>query len=253
MSATNPEPIRELAAGYALGALTKEEAAAFEAAMAQSPELAREVAEYREVNALLGHAAAEQPGAAVRDRLLQRVSQGKVAPIRSKRGWLAPVLGGLAAGLAFWAVSLNQKLGVLTGQLNGKDARLAAAEAQLAKRELTLNTLLEAEAELTVVQLTTSGERSPGVQLFWNRRSNVGVLHAFRLPPTAKGKVYQLWLLRGGKPYPSMTFNSEGDGHALVQAFPLPEGGAFEAAAVTVEPEGGSTTPTMPIILVGKV
>ena len=81
----------------------------------------------------------------------------------------------------------------------------------------------------------------------------MAVLHAFRLPPAPKGKTYQFWLLRGGKPLPSITFNADPDGRALVQAFSLPTGGGYEGAAITVEPEGGSTTPTLPIYLVGKV
>jgi hypothetical protein len=38
----------------------------------------------------------------------------------------------------------------------------------------------------------------------------------------------------------------------LILTFALPAGG-MQAAAVTVEPEGGSTTPTMPIVLFGQV
>ena len=253
MSAMIPESIRELAAGYALGALTPEENRAFEAALAESPALAREVAEYREVNALLAHSAAHQPGAGVKDRLFQQIRRDKVIPIRSPRTWLAPVLAVGLAAAAMLAVGLNRRVGALTEELNHRDVRIAAVQAQLANRERTLNTLLAAESDLTVLQLTTTGPQSPGIQFYWNRRSNTAVLHAFRLPPTPKGKVYQLWLLRDGKPYPSTTFNTGADGDALVEAFTLPGGGGFQAAAITVEPDGGSTTPTMPILLIGKV
>ncbi len=253
MSSTIPESIRELAAGYALGALTPAETAAFEAALARSPELAREVAEYREVNALLARGVAGEPSPLVKARMFQRIGQEKEVALRPGRRWLAPVLGLTAAAAAVWGLSLDRRVRALTDQLGRRDVKLVAVEAQLSQRELTINTLLTAEADLKVVQLTTSGTGAPGIQFFWNRRSNMGVLHAFRLPQTAKGKVYQLWLIRGGKPYPSATFTAEYDGHALVQAFALPEGAGFEAVAVTIEPEGGSTTPTMPIVLLGKV
>jgi hypothetical protein len=42
------------------------------------------------------------------------------------------------------------------------------------------------------------------------------------------------------------------DGHARVLTCPLPPGGT-PPAAVPVAPPGGSTTPTMPIILIGQV
>ncbi len=253
MSAMIPDAIRDLAAGYALGALTPDETRAFEAAMKAAPELAAEVAEFREVNALLAHAQATAPSPALKARLADRIRRDKVVPLRAGRSWLLPVVAVAAAASALWAVTLNQRLRTATDHLNSRDAKLAAVEAQLARKELTLNTLLTAESDLAVVQLTATGSQSPGIQFFWNRRSNMGVLHAFRLPPTPEGKVYQLWLLRDGTPYPSATFTSEADGHALVQAFALPGGGGFQAAAVTVEPVGGSTTPTMPILLVGKV
>lgn len=248
-----PESIRELAAGYALGALTPEETRAFEKALAHSAELAHEVAEYREVNALLAHSAATRPGQEVKERLLQRIGRDKVVPLRPPRSRLTPLLAiGLAAA-ALLAVGLGRRVQSLTDELGRRTLRLAATEAQLAKRELTLNTLLLAEADLTVVQLTATGAQAPGIQFYWNRRSNTAVLHAFRLPPAPKGKTYQFWVLRAGTPYPSITFNSDPDGHALVQAFSLPTGGGYEGAAITVEPEGGSTTPTLPIFMVGKV
>ena len=248
-----PESIRELAAGYALGALTAEETRAFETALADSTELAHDVAEYREVNALLAHSAAARPGPEVKERLFQHIGGDKVVPLRPTRSPLMPLLSiGLAAA-ALLAVGLGRRVQSLTDELGRRNLRLAATEAQLAQRELTLNTLLLAESDLTVVQLTAAGAQAPGIQFYWNRRSNMAVLHAFRLPPAPTGKTYQFWVLRGGKPYPSITFNSDPDGHALVQAFSLPTGGGYEGAAITVEPEGGSTTPTLPIYLVGKV
>lgn len=253
MSATIPESIRELAAGYALGALTPEETRQFEAALAQSPELQRDVSEYREVNALLAVTATGRPPESVRERLLDRVGQSKLLRFRPKASTslLMPVA---LAAMTILAVGLGLRVRSLSGNLDSSTASLAATAAKLARREATLDALLTAQFELTVVQLTTAGAQAPGIQFFWNRRSNQGVLHAFRLPLTAPGKVYQLWLIpRGGTPIPSQTFTSAPDGHALVEAFQLPVDGGFETAAITVEPEGGSQTPTLPIYLVGKV
>jgi anti-sigma-K factor RskA len=255
VSAIIPDTIRELEPAYAVGALSLEEARVFEAALVQSPELQREVAEYREVGALLATTGEARPGSEVRDRLLRRVQESKRVPLARRSGrpltWLMPV--GLAA-TTLLAVGLGLETKRLSQELAIRNDSLATAAARLARREATLDALLTAQFELTVVQLTTSGTDAPGIQFFWNRRSNQGVLHAFRLPPTAPDKVYQLWLIpKGGAPVPSETFRSAPDGHALVEAFPLPIEGGFEAAAVTVEPEGGSRTPTMPIVLIGKV
>jgi anti-sigma-K factor RskA len=50
-----------------------------------------------------------------------------------------------------------------------------------------------------------------------------------------------------------VTFKPEADGHAKVEHIPVPEGGPLTAAAITVEPEGGSAQPTSPIVLVGSL
>jgi hypothetical protein len=59
--------------------------------------------------------------------------------------------------------------------------------------------------------------------------------------------------MRDGVPVPSRTFNSDPDGHALVQAFSVPAGGGFTAAAVTMEPAGGSPAPTTAILMFGAL
>ena len=253
MSATIPESIRDMTAGYALGALAPEESRQFEATLATSRELQQELAEYQELNALLALGETARPGPTVRDRLMERIGQSKVATLtpRARRSWLMPLA---VAATTLLAVGLGLRVQALKRQLADNTRSLAAAAAQLARREETLNTLLTAEADLTIVQLTKAGAESPGLQFFWNRRLNRGVLHAFRLPPLPSGKVYQLWLIpRGGSPIPSATFGSGPNGDALVDAFELPTDGGFEVAAITIEPDGGSKTPTMPIYLVGKV
>ena len=53
MTGPSPDSPPDLAAAYALGALSPDEARRFEAFLATSPEAQREVAEYREVAALL--------------------------------------------------------------------------------------------------------------------------------------------------------------------------------------------------------
>lgn len=256
MSAIVPESVRDLAAGYSLGALTPEETREFEAALARFPELQRELADYRELTAVLATSAGASPSPALRQRLMERLGREKEGTLlpgatRSRLpGWILPVA---LAATTLLAVGLGLRGQRLDRQLAARTDSLAATAAKLARREATLDALLTAQFELTVVQLTTAGTEAPGIQFFWNRKTNQGVLHAFRLPPPAAGKVYQLWLIpRGGAPIPSETFTSAADGHALVEAFQLPVDG-FETAAITVEPAGGSQTPTLPIYLVGKV
>ncbi|MEO8448159.1 MAG: anti-sigma factor [Gemmatimonadota bacterium] len=260
MTPAELDSLRELAPGYALGALTPEETRAFEAALGQSPELGREVAELREVNALLNLRSGPKPSPALKQRLMASVRDEKVVVLPAPRpssglplkiGLAASLL--LAAGLAGWAWSLRQGVSERETAIADLRRALAASDAKLTARERTLNTVLMAEHDLSLVRLAAVGAQAPGIQFFWNKRSNEAIVHAFRLTPAPAGKVYQLWLMRDGKPIPSVTFNSSPDGHALVTSFELPPGGGFNAAAVTVEPTGGSLQPTTPVIMFGSV
>ncbi len=223
MSATISDSIHDLAAGYALGALTPEETREFEAALRQSPELAREVPEYREVNALLALSDGPTPRAELKSQLLHRLGAEKVVPL-SSRSRTAPMLAALLAAVVIIGGGLAFRIRNLTDRLEDKERELASTEKQLARREETLNTLLTAQAELTVVLLKTTGENAPGIQFFWNRKANTAVAHAFRLPTAPKGKAYQLWVMKDGKPVPGPVFNSDSEGHALILTFALPPG-----------------------------
>ena len=258
MRAIDDLELKALAEPYALGALDAEQTAAFEAYLARSPEAQQEVAAYREVSALLAVAATD-PAAApgdLRARVLARVGREKTVALPPRRGIDWRTWAALAAGLVAVA-ALEIDLRRLRHELETREATmadlqstLAAREAKLAAREATLNTILEPGVTLTRLVSTTAP--APGIQLFWNRKTNVAIAHAFNLTPAASGRVYQLWFIpKAGKPIPSVTFNSESSGHALVEQIRVPVGADLAAAAITDEPEGGSPQPTTTPILVG--
>ncbi len=119
----------------------------------------------------------------------------------------------------------------------------------LATSEATLEDILEPRTVLFM--LASTDARPPGIQVFWNREANNIVLHAFALDPAPSGREYQLWFLHAGDPVPASTFNSGSDGHRLITV-PGPSSDLeITGAAVTIEPLGGSTVPTPPILLVG--
>ena len=256
---------QDLTAAYALGALQPEEARRFEAFLATSPEARREVAEYREVAALLALAGPEAtPGGALRERVLARVSEqtrarhsGGAASRAAPGGpspalWVALAASLLAAvGLGAGLLSTHGRLTAVETELAARDRALAQTRQRLTAREATLDAILEPGVQL--FQLTASGDPEPGLQLFWNRQRNQAIVHGFRLKPVPTGRAYQLWFIKDGKPVPSVTFKPEPDGHASVEQIAVPSGGAISAAAVTIEPESGSPQPTSPIVLVGTL
>ena len=249
----------ELAAAYALGALSPDEAQRFEAFLATSAEAQREVAEYREVAALLALGGEEAaPGEALRERVLARIGEGKtqaLPPAGPARGrgvpWLALAASLLlAVGLGAGLVSARGRLAAIETELAARDRTLAQTRQQLAERQATLNSILEPGVQL--FQLTASGDPEPGIQLFWNQRRNQALVNAYRLKPVPPGRAYQLWFIRDGKPVPSVTFTPK-HGSATVSGVKVPSGGKISAAAITVEPSSGSPQPTSPIVLSGPL
>lgn len=71
---------------------------------------------------------------------------------------------------------------------------------------------------------------------------------ANNMEPLPANKVYELWLMpaNGGAPMPAGTFKPDAGGNAMMN-HSMTAGMEARAFAVTIEPEGGSQTPTMPI------
>jgi anti-sigma-K factor RskA len=248
----------DLAAAYVLGALEPEEARAFEERLARSPALQRQVQELREVSTLLslGSPAPPRSDDALKQRLMARVRRhgGTAATpptARPRPSW--PMWAGWVAAAATVVVLLVQQR-----RLQDIDEQLATVQQQtdsiaqeLAQRQALLDDILGPET--SVIRLTATGETPPGIRMFWNPSANRVVLHASNLPPAPEGGAYQLWFVGSGAPIPGGTFDTEADGSAVVTLAGPAAGEAFEGAAVTLEPEGGSATPTPPIIMSGEL
>lgn len=258
MSDPRTESMQDLAAAYALGALSPEESRRFETYLAGSAEARHEVAEYREAAALLalGHGD-PSPDAALRHRVLDRIAQDKApaipapalagaAPTRTSAVvWAALAASLLAvAGLGAALLSARGELATLRERFDATAKRLAASEA-------TLEAIFEPGVRM--FQLTATGDPDPGIQLFWDTRSHRAVVHGYRLRPLPEGQAYQLWFIKDGAPVPSVTFRPAADGRVRLEQVAVPEDGTVSAAAVTVEPEAGSAQPTSAILLVGEL
>jgi anti-sigma-K factor RskA len=256
MSHPEQDTLLDLAAAYALGALSSEETQRFEAYLAGSPEARREVAEYRDVAALLALGGPEAaPSPDLRERVVSRI-RGPSAPPSAAARRRSPPWGALAAGLVaavglgFGYVQLRE-VRDLRAELGRTMQRLAETSELLTAREATLNAIFEPGVQM--FQLTASGDPDPLIQVFWDRERHRAIVHGYKLEPVPEGRAYQLWFIKDGAPVPSVTFKPEPTGHVKVEQIPVPADGEVSAAAVTVEPESGSTQPTSPILLVGPL
>jgi anti-sigma-K factor RskA len=87
--------------------------------------------------------------------------------------------------------------------------------------------------------------------IYWDTQGNRWVVTA-DLPPAPEGQVYQLWFVTPAAKISAGLINPNKKGHAFkVIEFPA-DITELAAAAITLEPEGGSEQPTMPIYALGK-
>lgn len=240
------QPDRYLDTGaYAADALSPEEVAAFEAAMAADPALREEADSLRATTARLGLAAAEPAPAGLRDRVMAEVDQtrqdappgaGVVVPIGSQR-WsgtarllaaAAAVLAVVALGVSVWGVGLSRQNDALVAASAEVTRVITAPDAR------TISGPVDGQSGRGAVVV------SPALD------SAVFVAEGLAAPPS--GQTYQLWLIGAdGSARSAGSFSPDQDGMAAVRLSGSPETAA--AVGMTVEPQGGSTQPTSTPVL----
>lgn len=122
-------------------------------------------------------------------------------------------------------------------------SRLAFSESQLAFLQDS------ATVQVSLLGITT---KSPDAyaRVFWNKISGEAYLKVFYLPPPPAGKQYQLWAIAGGKPLDMGVFTFTRD----MQLQKVKNMSASDAFAITLEPEGGSVSPTLTeMFVIGQV
>jgi anti-sigma-K factor RskA len=131
-------------------------------------------------------------------------------------------------------------------------------QGESAQQQVRLERAREVVATLTssdAVRITLVAAQAPpqpqGKAIYVRNRSSL-VFIANNMPALPAQKSYELWLIpTSGAPIPAGVFKPDAHGSATVIQPPLPAGVEAKAFAITIEPEQGSVTPTMPIVMMG--
>ncbi|MCB8901714.1 MULTISPECIES: anti-sigma factor domain-containing protein [unclassified Streptomyces] len=236
MNAVDPHT---MTGAYALDALDPEEQEAVRRHLAVCPSCTEEVREFSETAVRLGLAVAVTPTATLRTGVLERIATVRQEPpatpraARTPRGLRRWSQWALAACLA-GAVGLG---GVAAWQHGlAEDARKETARAQAAN-DAVAEVLAAPDARVSTSRLEGGAVGTVVVSASLDR----AVFAASGMAPPPAGKVYQLWYDDGG------TMRSAGlmDPGATAEATLL-DGPVNQASGVgvTVEPAGGSPSPT---------
>jgi anti-sigma-K factor RskA len=245
-----------LSGAYALHAVTPDEAALVEAAMADSEDLRSEVVGLVDTAVALGLAVPPAtPPAALRDRLLDALDalpQEQTEPDDTAE---EPEQAAVPAS------ALAMPAGTHPAPVRRRRRRptvlvvaVAAAVALFAGGFFVQRTLFEVQTEYTHVTTAADVQHAsaaiPGggtANVWWSpsEHRTAVVLNGVSAPA---GKVLQLWSVRGGTATSAGLYEPQpGQNYALLSGTP----NAGETLAVSVEPAGGSSQPTTtPIVAV---
>ncbi|HLW88639.1 MAG TPA: anti-sigma factor [Terriglobales bacterium] len=246
------EQFAEDLALLALGSLGGDERLALEEHLRECAACRRELESLRGDMALLSFSTGgPKPPARSRERLMAAIAReprGSAAP--AKRWWmLAPSLA--VAALMLVIVLLMKQNSALRQQVARMDYDAAAQHVELRRAREVVSTLTASDAMRVTLVAAKTPPQPQGKAIYVRDRSNL-IFIASNMPAAPPEKAYELWLIpASGAPIPAGVFKPDAHGSATVVNPPLPGGVEAKAFAITIEPEAGSATPTMPIVMVG--
>ncbi|TDU39640.1 anti-sigma-K factor rskA [Gelidibacter sediminis] len=245
---------------YVAGALSDQENREVYRLMQQHPEIQKEVEQIEAAIKKLTAAAAPNTTAdlfepiktRVQNQSANRESIPKVISIVKPKynwitytGWAAAFI--IGAGL-LWTLNQtnNLKSNLTTAEIENAylEEQIANAKTDLAASKNLLNILRD--KDIISVPLGGQGEfANTYAKVYWNKKDNSIYLDAQGLPEAPAGKVYQVWSLKLNPLTPTSlgtidNFNSDDN-----KIFAIANANESEAFGITLEPEGGSETPTM--------
>jgi hypothetical protein len=226
-----------------------------------------------ELDALHGDAAllalsttGPMPPERARRRLLEAISmEPRKSPVSRKLvmgvlhpRWLAIAPVAATLMLAIFSLMLWREDDRLRRNLDKAQETLSTQGRQLQElqsvrdqlQELqSIRDLVKARNALHMTLVAAKWPAQPQAKTVYVPRKGL-LLMANNLQPLPGNKCYQLWLMPadGSAPMPSGTFKPDQGGNAVMH-HPMKTNIKPKSFAITIEPEGGSPVPTMPVVM----
>jgi anti-sigma-K factor RskA len=257
----------ETLALYAMAALDDpQELAALEAHLGTCGDCRSELEALRADMALLAlSATGPQPPARSRQRLLTAIAAEpriekrnaqlySVGRLRSSRWFsIAPVAAMLL--LAIFSLLLGRDLRNARFYLRMAHAQIEQMKSEIAQKNIALadarkvGDLLHASDAWPVTLVSVKTPPQPQMKMLYSREKGSLFLMASNAPALPDDKIYELWLLPadGSAPMPAGWFKPDAKGNGMIFHTLAAAGIDAKGFAVTIEPAGGSQSPTMPI------
>ncbi len=241
---------------YVAGALSQKENEEVYALMLKHPEILTEVQNIEASIIKLTAATAPQGSKnifnSIKESLDFNDNDNKVIPLNKGKtnwfnyaGWAASVV--LAAGL-FWATSENNELKSKI-KIAETNEQLLEVQIENANNSLTkAKELISVLRDRNIISVPLDGQQvypEAYAKVYWDKNSNNIYLDVQGLPTPPEGKVYQVWSLTLNPLTPTSLgilddFNTDEN-----KIFVIENANASQAFGITLEPAGGSESPTL--------
>lgn len=242
---------------YVAGSLSEKENEEVYEMLLKYPELLTEVQKIEgTVSTLTSSVAPAKKEPSFKNLLIKIIqdkeSNSKVIPIDSNRrnwvtytGWAASII----VGSALFFSQLNSSS--LSEELRETSAKNEQFQEKL--KETTTNletnkTLLAAIRDKNVISIPLQGQKvSPDsyAKVYWNKTTEKIYVDVQGLPDPPKGKVYQLWSLKLEPLTPTSLGTLDDFMADTNKIFSISNPNESQAFGITLEPEGGSESPTL--------
>lgn len=248
------EQFAEDLALHAVGALQADEQAALKAHLEECPGCRRELELLRGDAWLLAlSTAGPKPPLRSRQQLMDAMAREPKrveAPARRVSWWVFAT-SFAAAAMAVIAVSLWTQNSLLQRRLAEVLSQSSQQQAELQQAREIVATLTATDAMKVTLVAAKTPPQPQGKVMYVKDRASL-IFMASNLPAVPAQKMYELWLIPSkGAPIPAGMFRPDAQGSAMVINPPLAKDVEAKAFAITIEPETGSATPTMPIVMMG--
>ncbi|WP_298546376.1 anti-sigma factor [uncultured Aquimarina sp.] len=241
---------------YVYGALSEKENAEVYNALKEHPEIEEEVKEIEKSLMKLSAATAPYNPESVFNRIKEKLNftdnDVDVIPITPKRNKWPSYIG--------WAASVALLIGLFIQFNKNKDLRQQLVESQIeqnllegkinvAEEDLSkAKTLLSVLRDKDILQIPLQAQEiapTAYAAVYWDKEKQTAYIDVAGLPTPPPGKVYQVWSLKLDPLTPTSLGILDKFTEEETKIFSFTNPNESEAFGITLEPEGGSESPTL--------
>lgn len=238
---------------YVYGALSESESAEVTHTLKEYPEVKVEVEEIEKALLTLSSAAAPYDPEFLLQSLKEKLSRrNKVIELTKKDtnwaayiGWAASIL--FLIGL-FTLFNENRELRQSLQALQTEKIQMETDIAEARNNAQKTQELLSVLRDKNILEVPLQGQPiAPDAYAtaYWDKEKNITYIDAKELPSPPRGMVYQVWSLKMDPLTPSSIGLLDAFEDDENKIFQLQNVNLSEGFGITLEPEGGSKTPTM--------